>query len=85
MLGLAASFVCLPLAAIANNLAALFTMAMALISELTAMLPFARVLTPSWTVWHSAIWYAAWIAACLTVGRFIPRKSAPAQSEITNP
>lgn len=78
MFGLAASFVCLPLAAIANNLAALFTMAMALISELVAMLPFARVLTPSWTLWHSAIWYAAWFAAILAIGRLLPRKSAAA-------
>jgi len=77
MFGLAASFFCLPLAALANNLAALLTMAMEHISELVASLPFARVLTPSWTVWHSLAWYAAWIAACLAVGRFFPRKSAP--------
>ncbi len=75
MFGLAASFFCLPLAAIANNLAALLTLAMASISELVAMLPFARVLTPSWTIWHSVIWYVAWIAACLAIGRFLPRKS----------
>ena len=76
MFGLAASFFCLPLAALANNLAAILTMAMAHISELVASLPFARVLTPSWTVWHSLAWYSAWIAACLAISRFFPRKSA---------
>ena len=76
MFGLAASFFCLPLAALANNLAAVLTMAMASMSEMVAALPFARVVTPSWTVWHSAAWYAAWTAACLAAGRLFPRKHA---------
>ena len=78
MFGLAASFFCVPLAALANNLAALCTYAMTVISELVAALPFARIYTPSWTCWHTAAWYAAWLAACLAVSRFFPRKSTSA-------
>lgn len=73
--GLAASFFCIPLAAIANNLSALCTLAMTIISERVAAFPFVLVETPCWTVWHSAAWYAAWIAACLAAGRFFPRVS----------
>ena len=81
MFGLAAGFFCIPLAAVANNLAALLTMAMAFISEQVAAIPFVRIATPSWTCWHSAAWYAAWLAACSLAGRFIPRKaSSPTSS-----
>ena len=75
--GLAASFFCIPLAAIANNLSALFTAAMVFVSERVAALPFARIDVPSWTCWHSLAWYAAWLAACLAVGRFLPRRASP--------
>jgi hypothetical protein len=78
MFGLAASFFCVPLAALANNLAALCTYAMTVISELVAALPFARVYTPSWTCWHTAAWYATWLVACLAISRFFPRKSISA-------
>ena len=78
MFGLAASFFCLPLAAIANNVAAFLTLSMAFISEQVAAIPHARILTPSWTLWHSVAWYAAWLAICLAAGRFFPRKSAAA-------
>ena len=75
--GLAASFFCIPLATIANNLAALLTTVMAFISEQVAAIPFARIDTPFWTHWHSAAWYAVWFAICRLAERFIPRKFAP--------
>lgn len=77
LFGLVASFFCIPLAALANNLSALFTLAMVFVSEQVAALPFARVDTPCWTVWHTLAWYVAWLAICLAVGRFIPRKATP--------
>lgn len=76
MFGLATSFFCIPLATIANNLAAFLTAAMTFISEQVATIPFARIDTPSWTCWHSVAWYAVWLAICCSVGRFIPRKHA---------
>ena len=78
MFGLAASFFCTPLAALANNLAALSTSTMVFISEQVATLPFTRINATSWTCWHSMAWYAAWFAICHVIGRFVPRKSAPA-------
>ena len=77
LFGLAASFFCIPLAALANNLSALFTSAMVFVSEQVAALPLARIDTPFWTGWHTLAWYAFWFAICLTIGRFIPRKAAP--------
>lgn len=77
LFGLVASFFCIPLAALANNLSALFTSAMVFVSEQVAALPFARVDTPCWTVWHTLAWYVAWLAICLAIGRFIPRKATP--------
>ena len=74
--GLAASFFCIPLAAIANNLSGLCTFAMTLVSEQVAKFPFVLVETPYWTAWHSVTWYAAWIAACLAAGRLFPRNSS---------
>ena len=76
LFGLAASFFCLPLAALANNLSAFFTAAMVFVSERVAALPFARIDVPSWTCWHSLAWYAGWLAICLAVGRLVPRKAA---------
>ena len=69
--GLAASFFCVSLAAIANNLSALCTSTVALLSKLVAALPFACIKTPFWTVWHSVAWYGTWLAICLAAGRFI--------------
>jgi len=76
--GIVAGMVCIPLAAIANNLAALCTALMAFVSELVAAVPFAVVTTPQWTLLHSAAWYCGWIAAFAAAGRFLPRKNASA-------
>ena len=79
MFGLAASFFCTPLAALANNLAALSTSAMVFISEQVAALPFSSINAASWTCWHSMAWYATWFVICHVIGRFVPRRSAPAR------
>ena len=76
MFGLAASFLCLPLAAIANNLAAACTSAMVKISEMAAALPCAVVETPRWTWGHGVLWYGLWLAAFFLAGRLLPRKAA---------
>ena len=74
--GLWAGFLCVPLAACANNLAAACTGAMVKVSELVAMLPFAVVETPRWTWLHGAAWYLFWLFACLCAGCLLPRRFA---------
>jgi len=72
--GLVATFVCLPLAALLNNVAAGFTWSMATVSEWVAALPFSNFEVEKWSVGACALWYAAWFAALLVAGRLLPRR-----------
>ena len=73
--GIAASLICIPLAAIANNLAALCTWLMAFISETVASIPHTVIDTTRWTALHSVSWYVFWAAAGLAAKRFLPCKT----------
>ena len=72
---LAASLVCLPLAAILNNFAAAFTWAMAFASKCVAALPGATFEVEPWTAGACIAWYAAWAAALVLVGRVLPQRT----------
>ena len=71
--GLWAGFLCVPLAACANNLAAVCTGVMVKVSEVVASLPLAVVETPRWTWLDGAAWYLSWIFACFLAGRLLSR------------
>jgi ComEC/Rec2-related protein len=72
---LAASLICLPLAALLNNLAATFTWAMTFTSRCVAALPGATIEVEPWTSGTCIAWYAAWTAAFLLIGRLLPRNT----------
>lgn len=73
--GLLISFLCLPLAALFNNLAASFTWAMTELSQLVAALPFSTYTISSWTLSSTLFWYGSWLSAFLFIGHFLPVKS----------
>lgn len=72
--GLLVSFICLPLAGICNNLAALCTKTMTVVSEWVAGLPFSNYEIEPWSAWTCLAWYAFWLAAFVAVGRILPRR-----------
>ena len=72
---LAASIVCLPLAAILNNFAAGLTWTMAFASKCVAALPGATFEVEPWTAGACIAWYAAWIAALALAGRVLPQRT----------
>lgn len=76
--GIAASFICLPLAAVLNNVAAAFTWAMAFVSECVAALPFASIPVAPWPPALCVFWYAGWLAIFGLSGVLLPpRGPAP--------
>ena len=73
ILGILASCVWTPLAAHLNNLSALFTNAMVLVSRAVAALPGADLAVGRWTAWQCAAWYAE-IALGLLLAYLIRRR-----------
>ena len=74
MAGLALSYVCTPLAAAANNLAALSTRAMVWCSSCVAAIPGASVETAPWPIPWCVAWYAAFLVALAAAGRLAARR-----------
>ena len=72
---LAASFVCMPLAALLNNAAAALTWAMEFVSVCVASLPGASFSVAPWTFSACAVWYGGWALALFLIGRVLPRRS----------
>ena len=72
--GVAASFLCLPLGAVFNNVAALFTGAIVYASERVSALPWASVDVKPWGVWTCLAWYALWLALFAVLCRYWPRR-----------
>lgn len=72
--GLVVSFVCLPLAVLLNNAAAVVTWMMSSVSECVAALPFSSFRVNPWSLPLCALWYAMWLLAFLGVGRILPRR-----------
>lgn len=72
---LAASLVCLPLAALLNNFAAALTWTMAFASKCVAALPGTTFDVEPWSAGACLAWYAAWTAALALVGRALPRRT----------
>lgn len=77
--GLVASCVCLPLAALANNLAAACTWAMMWVSARVAALPFANFTVTPWPLSLCALWYLGCLFMGVLALRFLPRKGMPAR------
>ena len=75
-LGLLASYVSEPLAAHLNNLSALFTKAMVILSEGVSRLPGANVEVPNWPICLCAEWYAALGLSLVLCGRAKRRAGA---------
>ena len=71
---LAVSLLCLPLAAILNNVAAAFTWMMSFVSTCVASLPFSTFEVEPWGLGKSLVWYTAWILFLGVLGRFLPRR-----------
>lgn len=72
---LAVSFICLPLAAIVNNISAAFTWLMAFVSQLVAALPFSSFEIEPWGLPSCLMWYAGWLMFFMLLGHFLPRKA----------
>ena len=72
--GVALSFLCLPLGALLNNVAALFTGAMVYASERVAALSWASVSVKPWGAWTCLAWYAFWLALFAVLCWFWPRR-----------
>lgn len=72
--GMAVSFLCLPLGAICNNVAALFTGVMVYVSEKVAALPWASFEVRPWGACACIAWYAAWLALFAVLCRYWPRR-----------
>lgn len=71
---LVVSFVCMPLAAVLNNMAAVFTWMMSFVSSCVAALPFSTFEVVPWGLCKSACWYAAWLVFFRFVGMFLPQR-----------
>lgn len=71
---LVVSFVCLPLAAILNNVATLFTWMMSFVSSCVASLPFSTFDVEPWGMGKSVAWFMAWFMVLGGVGKFLPRR-----------
>ena len=76
---LIASFICIPLAALLNNVAAGFTWLMTYVSEWVARVPFASMEIIPWTLGECVAWYAFWILVFLLLGRYLPRVEMASQ------
>jgi len=74
MAGLALSYVCTPIAAVVNNIAALSTKAMVWCSSCVAAIPSASVEIEPWPISWCIAWYALCIAALLLYGRIMSRR-----------
>lgn len=74
MLGMLSGFVCESVAAVLNNLAAMSTFLMALVSTLVASLPVASVEVVPWSFVVCAAWYAATCGGVFLVGRVLVRR-----------
>lgn len=72
--GLLTSFVCLPLAALLNNVAAVLTCGMSWVSEWVAVLPFSSFTVEPWPVSVCGLWYAGWGMALCCLGVVLPRR-----------
>lgn len=72
--GLAASFICLPLAVVLNNATAAFTWVMAFVSERVAELPFSSFPVTPWSMPVCVLWYVGWMLVFLGLGVVLPRK-----------
>ncbi len=72
---LAVSFVCVPLAALLNNAAAVCTWGMAVVSERVAALPFSSFEVEPWPVWICGLWYLSWFLVLLLLGALLPRRA----------
>lgn len=66
-LGMAAGYVCRPLAAVLNWTGGLCTRTMAAISEAVAALPFSSLEVRKWTIAECVAWYAAVILAAVAI------------------
>lgn len=74
VVGIALSFLCLPLGALFNNVAALFTGAMVYASEHVAAQPWASVSVKPWSAWTCLAWYALWLGLFSAICWFWPRR-----------
>ncbi len=72
---LAVSFICLPLAAILNNVTALLTGTMDFVSTCVAALPFSNFTVDPWSIPVCLLWYAVWCAVFFFLGKILPRKA----------
>lgn len=71
--GLVAGTICIPLAALLNNIAVAFTWGMSSVSEWVAALPFSNFVVEPWTIVGCTAWYVIWLAVFLGIGHFLPR------------
>ena len=72
--GLAASFLCLPLAALLNIAAVLCTWVMTEVSEFVAALPFSTFVVAPWSGLACLLWYVGCFLAFDLAGRALPRR-----------
>ncbi len=72
---LAVSFVCVPLAALLNNVAAACTWGMTVVSERVAALPFSSFEVEPWSAMSCALWYLFWFLALLPLSAILPRRA----------
>lgn len=70
---LATMFLCFPLAAVLNNVAALGTWLMATVSERVASLPFSSYEIEPWSITVCCAWYGFWLVFFWLLGRCLPR------------
>ena len=77
--GLVVSFVCLPLAALMNNLAAASTWAMTWVSEQVASLPFSNFTVSPWPLPVCALWYLGCLLLLALAERLLPRRGLHAR------
>ena len=71
---LVVSFVCMPLAAILNNMAAAFTWMMSFVSSCVASLPFSTFDVEPWGIGKSVAWLMTWLMVFGGIGKFLPRR-----------
>ncbi len=72
--GLAASFVCLPLAALLNIVSATCTWSMTWVSETVAHLPFSNFIVTPWSGFTCLLWYVACFLVLDILGHVLPRR-----------
>ncbi len=72
---LAVSFVCVPLAALLNNVAAVCTWGMMIVSEHVAALPFSSFEVTPWSISLCGLWYLCWFLVLLLLSAVLPRRA----------